>query len=98
MSHKQNMSRLMHECKFTKPANCDFMSLFVFFKAFAGNSNADSVVQHKLQHQVIARYVRLIPLNWNPNGRIGLRLETYGCPYSQFLFFSTCFSTLTDIN
>lgn len=88
----------MHECKFTKPANCDFMCLFVFFKAFAGNSNADSVVQHKLQHQVIARYVRLIPLNWNPNGRIGLRLETYGCPYSQFLFFSTCFSTLTDIN
>uniref|UniRef100_A0AAX7UYK4 Contactin associated protein like 3 n=1 Tax=Astatotilapia calliptera TaxID=8154 RepID=A0AAX7UYK4_ASTCA len=51
--------------------------------AFAGNSNADSVVQHKLQHQVIARYVRLIPLNWNPNGRIGLRLETYGCPYNS---------------
>ncbi|XP_047458129.1 contactin-associated protein-like 4 isoform X2 [Mugil cephalus] len=48
---------------------------------FPGNSNADSVVQHKLQHTVIARYVRLIPLDWNPNGRIGLRLETYGCPY-----------------
>nr|XP_033469657.1 contactin-associated protein-like 3B [Epinephelus lanceolatus] len=56
--------------------------------AFPGNSNADSVVQHKLQHPVIARYVRLIPLDWNPNGRIGLRLETYGCPHSQFgLFF-----------
>ncbi|KAM7408345.1 hypothetical protein PAMA_002178 [Pampus argenteus] len=51
--------------------------------AFPGNSNADSVVQHKLQHPVIARYVRLIPLNWNPNGRIGLRLETYGCPYNS---------------
>ncbi|XP_071335931.1 contactin-associated protein-like 4 [Trachinotus anak] len=51
--------------------------------AFPGNSNADSVVQHKLQHPVIARYVRLIPLDWNPNGRIGLRLETYGCPYNS---------------
>uniref|UniRef100_A0A3B4WYK3 Contactin-associated protein-like 4 n=1 Tax=Seriola lalandi dorsalis TaxID=1841481 RepID=A0A3B4WYK3_SERLL len=51
--------------------------------AFPGNSNADSVVQHKLQHPVIARYVRLLPLDWNPNGRIGLRLETYGCPYNS---------------
>ncbi|KAM9345307.1 contactin-associated protein-like 4 [Symphorus nematophorus] len=51
--------------------------------AFPGNTNADSVVQHKLQHPVIARYVRLIPLDWNPNGRIGLRLETYGCPYNS---------------
>uniref|UniRef100_A0A3B5AXM3 Contactin associated protein like 3 n=1 Tax=Stegastes partitus TaxID=144197 RepID=A0A3B5AXM3_9TELE len=51
--------------------------------AFPGNSNADSVVQHKLQHPVIARYVRLIPLDWNPNGRIGLRLEAYGCPYDS---------------
>uniref|UniRef100_A0AAQ6IU35 Contactin associated protein like 3 n=1 Tax=Anabas testudineus TaxID=64144 RepID=A0AAQ6IU35_ANATE len=51
--------------------------------AFPGNSNADSVVQHKLQHPVIARYVRLIPLDWNPSGRIGLRLETYGCPYNS---------------
>nr|XP_019945114.1 PREDICTED: contactin-associated protein-like 4 [Paralichthys olivaceus] len=51
--------------------------------AFPGNSNADSVVQHKLQHPVITRYVRLIPLDWNPNGRIGLRLETYGCPHNS---------------
>uniref|UniRef100_A0A3Q3NJL1 Contactin-associated protein-like 4 n=1 Tax=Mastacembelus armatus TaxID=205130 RepID=A0A3Q3NJL1_9TELE len=51
--------------------------------AFPGNSNADSVIQHKLQRPVIARYVRLIPLNWNPSGRIGLRLETYGCPYDS---------------
>ncbi|KAI4812320.1 hypothetical protein KUCAC02_023718 [Chaenocephalus aceratus] len=51
--------------------------------AFPGNSNADSVVQHKLQQPVIGRYVRLIPLDWNPNGRIGLRLETFGCPYNS---------------
>uniref|UniRef100_A0A3B4ZD47 Contactin-associated protein-like 4 n=1 Tax=Stegastes partitus TaxID=144197 RepID=A0A3B4ZD47_9TELE len=51
--------------------------------SFPGNSNADSVVQHKLQQPAIARFLRLIPLDWNPNGRIGLRLETYGCPYSK---------------
>ncbi|XP_071378067.1 contactin-associated protein-like 4 [Centroberyx affinis] len=50
---------------------------------FPGNSNADSVVQYKLQQPVIARFLRLIPLDWNPSGRIGLRLETYGCPYTS---------------
>uniref|UniRef100_A0A4W6CNY4 Contactin associated protein like 3 n=1 Tax=Lates calcarifer TaxID=8187 RepID=A0A4W6CNY4_LATCA len=50
---------------------------------FPGNSNADSVVQYKLQQPAIARFLRLIPLDWNPSGRIGLRLETYGCPYTS---------------
>uniref|UniRef100_A0A8C6ULS6 Contactin associated protein like 3 n=1 Tax=Neogobius melanostomus TaxID=47308 RepID=A0A8C6ULS6_9GOBI len=49
---------------------------------FSGNSNADSVVQHKLQQTVIARYLRLLPVDWNTNGRIGLRVEAYGCPYN----------------
>ncbi|KAI3374651.1 hypothetical protein L3Q82_021221 [Scortum barcoo] len=51
--------------------------------SFPGNSNADSVVQYKLQQPAVARFLRLIPLDWNPNGRIGLRLETYGCPYTS---------------
>uniref|UniRef100_A0A672IU32 Contactin associated protein like 3 n=1 Tax=Salarias fasciatus TaxID=181472 RepID=A0A672IU32_SALFA len=51
--------------------------------AFPGNSNADTVVQYKLQQPVIARYLRLIPLDWNPTGRIGLRLEIYGCRYTS---------------
>ncbi|KAM4551627.1 contactin-associated protein-like 4 isoform 1-T1 [Odontesthes bonariensis] len=51
--------------------------------SFPGNSNADSVVQYKLQQPVVARFLRLFPLDWNPNGRIGLRLETYGCPYTS---------------
>nr|XP_046265066.1 contactin-associated protein-like 4 isoform X1 [Scatophagus argus] len=51
--------------------------------SFPGNSNADSVVQYKLQQPAIARFLRLIPLDWNPSGRIGLRLETYGCPYGS---------------
>ncbi|KAM9789303.1 contactin-associated protein-like 4 [Neosynchiropus ocellatus] len=51
--------------------------------SFPGNSNADSVVQYKLQQATVARFLRLIPLGWNPNGRIGLRLEAYGCPYTS---------------
>ncbi|KAM9803656.1 contactin-associated protein-like 4 [Neosynchiropus ocellatus] len=50
---------------------------------FPGNTNADSVVQHNLRHPVTARYVRLIPLDWNANGRIGLRMEAYGCSYDS---------------
>nr|XP_057947216.1 contactin-associated protein-like 4 [Doryrhamphus excisus] len=51
--------------------------------SLTGNSNADSVVQYKLQKSTIARFLRLLPLGWNPRGRIGLRLETYGCPYTS---------------
>uniref|UniRef100_A0A669DGA3 Contactin associated protein like 3 n=1 Tax=Oreochromis niloticus TaxID=8128 RepID=A0A669DGA3_ORENI len=47
------------------------------------NSNADTVVQYKLEQPVIARFLRLIPLDWNPSGRIGLRLEIYGCRYTS---------------
>lgn len=65
--------------------------LLMHFQAFPGNSNADSVVLHKLQQPVIARYVRIIP-DRNPSGRVGLRLETYGCPYGQIgLLFSLSF-------
>ncbi|XP_061115770.1 contactin-associated protein-like 5 [Conger conger] len=50
---------------------------------FVGNSNADSVVQYRLQQPVIARFLRFAPLQWNPNGRIGLRVEVYGCSYKS---------------
>ncbi|XP_012517535.1 PREDICTED: contactin-associated protein-like 2 [Propithecus coquereli] len=49
--------------------------------AFPGNINSDSVVRHDLQHPIIARYVRIVPLDWNGEGRIGLRIEVYGCSY-----------------
>ncbi|XP_061680126.1 contactin-associated protein-like 4 isoform X2 [Syngnathoides biaculeatus] len=53
------------------------------FGALPGNSNADTVVHYKLEQTVVARFLRLIPLAWNPNGRIGLRLEIYGCHYAS---------------
>lgn len=73
-----------------KPDFINPLYLFVCFQSFPGNSNADSVVQYKLQQPAVARFLRLIPLDWNPSGRIGLRLETYGCPYSESFF--CCFS------
>nr|XP_033818820.1 contactin-associated protein-like 4 [Geotrypetes seraphini] len=51
--------------------------------AFAGNTNADSVVNYKLQHSIKARFLRFVPLDWNPNGRIGMRIEVYGCTYKS---------------
>ncbi|NXF40810.1 CNTP5 protein, partial [Nyctibius bracteatus] len=49
--------------------------------AFLGNTNADSVVYYKLQHSIKARFLRFVPLDWNVNGRIGMRIEVYGCTY-----------------
>lgn len=48
---------------------------------FEGNVNSESVVRHSLQHSIIARFIRLLPLSWNSEGRIGVRLELYGCAY-----------------
>uniref|UniRef100_A0A672NVP5 Contactin associated protein 2 n=1 Tax=Sinocyclocheilus grahami TaxID=75366 RepID=A0A672NVP5_SINGR len=50
-------------------------------QAFAGNSNTESVVRHDLQNPTVAHYLRIIPLDWSEEGRIGLRFEIYGCPY-----------------
>ncbi|XP_074857379.1 contactin-associated protein-like 5 [Carettochelys insculpta] len=50
---------------------------------FTGNANADSVVHHKLLHSMKAHFLRFVPLKWNPGGRIGLRVEVYGCSYKS---------------
>nr|XP_034955725.1 contactin-associated protein-like 4 [Zootoca vivipara] len=49
--------------------------------AFSGNTNADSVVTYNLQHSIKARFLRFVPLDWNRNGRIGMRIEVYGCAH-----------------
>uniref|UniRef100_A0A3P8QSK1 Contactin associated protein 2 n=1 Tax=Astatotilapia calliptera TaxID=8154 RepID=A0A3P8QSK1_ASTCA len=49
--------------------------------AFSGNSNSESAVRHELQQGIVARFLRLIPLEWSEEGRIGLRIEVYGCSY-----------------
>uniref|UniRef100_A0AAV2LBU2 Contactin associated protein 2 n=1 Tax=Knipowitschia caucasica TaxID=637954 RepID=A0AAV2LBU2_KNICA len=49
--------------------------------AFSGNSNSESSVRHDLQQGIVARFLRIIPLDWSEEGRIGLRVEVYGCSY-----------------
>ncbi|KAJ3610972.1 hypothetical protein NHX12_020988, partial [Muraenolepis orangiensis] len=43
--------------------------------AFSGNSNSESSVRHELQQGVVARFLRLVPLDWSEEGRIGLRAD-----------------------
>uniref|UniRef100_A0A4W4H9P2 Contactin associated protein-like 5a n=1 Tax=Electrophorus electricus TaxID=8005 RepID=A0A4W4H9P2_ELEEL len=50
-----------------------------------GNMNSDSVVHHKLSHSIRTRFLRFVPLGWNPSGRVGLRVEVYGCAYKSFV-------------
>ncbi|KAM6971592.1 contactin-associated protein-like 2 [Tautogolabrus adspersus] len=49
--------------------------------AFSGNSNSESSVRHELQQEIMARFLRIVPLDWSEEGRIGLRIEVYGCSY-----------------
>ncbi|XP_065097094.1 contactin-associated protein-like 5 [Paramisgurnus dabryanus] len=50
---------------------------------FTANTDADTVVQHKLPHSIRTRYLRLLPLEKSPKGGTGLRLEVYGCTYKS---------------
>uniref|UniRef100_A0A671M322 Contactin-associated protein-like 5 n=1 Tax=Sinocyclocheilus anshuiensis TaxID=1608454 RepID=A0A671M322_9TELE len=50
---------------------------------FTGNSDTDTVVQHKLPHSIRTRYMRLLSLEGSPKGGMGLRLEAYGCTYKS---------------
>uniref|UniRef100_A0A8C5FGM1 Contactin associated protein-like 5a n=1 Tax=Gadus morhua TaxID=8049 RepID=A0A8C5FGM1_GADMO len=48
-----------------------------------GNMNSEAVVQNKLSHSIRTRFLRLLPLDWNPSGWLGLRVEVYGCGYKS---------------
>ncbi|XP_061925711.1 contactin-associated protein-like 2 isoform X1 [Entelurus aequoreus] len=48
---------------------------------FEGNVNSEDVVRHQLQHNILARYIRLVPRHKSQSGRVALRLELYGCSY-----------------
>lgn len=59
---------------------CDWLCL----QAFSGNSNSESAVRHELQQGIVARFLRFVPLDWSKEGRIGLRIEVYGCSYCEW--------------
>ncbi|XP_045628291.1 contactin-associated protein-like 3 isoform X2 [Ursus americanus] len=66
---------------------------------FPGNTNADSVVHYRLQPSFEARFLRFLPLAWNPKGRIGMRIEVYGCAYrSEMVNFDGKSSLLYTFN
>ncbi|XP_059869526.1 contactin-associated protein-like 3 isoform X3 [Delphinus delphis] len=66
---------------------------------FPGNTNADSVVHYRLQPPFEARFLRFLPLTWNPKGRIGMRIEVYGCAYrSEMVHFDGKSSLLYTFN
>ncbi|XP_061696396.1 contactin-associated protein-like 2b isoform X2 [Syngnathoides biaculeatus] len=48
---------------------------------FDGNVNSDGVVRYELQHAFLARFIRFVPLEKSKVGRVGVRLELYGCSY-----------------
>ncbi|RXM29007.1 Contactin-associated protein-like 5, partial [Acipenser ruthenus] len=51
--------------------------------AFPGNNNADGIVHQKFLHSIRTRFLRFVPLDWNHSGRIGMRVEVYGCVYKS---------------
>ncbi|CAJ1078873.1 contactin-associated protein-like 5 [Xyrichtys novacula] len=50
---------------------------------FVGNVNSESIVQNKLSPSVKTRFLRFVPLDWNPSGWLGLRVEVYGCSHKS---------------
>lgn len=50
---------------------------------FQANNDSDSVVTNTLSPSILARFIRVLPLEWNQLETICLRLELYGCKTSQ---------------
>ena len=59
------------------------MRVSVCVQKFVGNMNSEGVVQNRLSPSVRTRFLRFVPLDWNPSGWLGLRVEVYGCSYSE---------------
>ncbi|XP_048854339.1 LOW QUALITY PROTEIN: contactin-associated protein-like 5 [Brienomyrus brachyistius] len=50
---------------------------------FQGNTDAEGVTQHRFPQSIRTRFLRFVPLSWNPSGWVGLRVEVYGCMYKS---------------
>lgn len=70
------------------PLGCHFLSMMPplpfpdsslsVIQLFFGNSDIDTPVMNQLAEPVVARYIRIIPQNWN--GSLCMRVEFLGCP------------------
>ena len=48
-----------------------------YFKVFDGNKDSDTVVYNSLNPPIVARHIRIQPVEWH--GQISMRMELYGC-------------------
>ncbi|XP_048870641.1 contactin-associated protein 1-like isoform X1 [Brienomyrus brachyistius] len=53
----------------------------------SGNWNYYQVKRHNFHYAFTAKHLRFLPLGWNTKwgGKIGVRLEIYGCPYDSYV-------------
>ncbi|KAG9350159.1 hypothetical protein JZ751_026512 [Albula glossodonta] len=53
----------------------------------SGNWNYHQVKRHNFHYAFTAKHLRFLPLGWNTKwgGKIGVRLEIYGCPYDSYV-------------
>lgn len=56
-----------------------------------GNWNYYQVKRNVFHYAFTAKHLRLLPMGWNTEngGKIGVRLEVYGCPYGKESYMST---------
>ena len=47
------------------------------FQVFNGNTDPDTIVSHKLNPLIRARYIRFLPTAWHKH--ISMRVELFGC-------------------
>ncbi|XP_019647153.1 PREDICTED: discoidin, CUB and LCCL domain-containing protein 2-like [Branchiostoma belcheri] len=61
---------------------------------FDGNRDADTVKENLLDPPILARYIRVLPWTWSPNG-VSLRLELLGCEQEHTITTTTTEATQT---
>ena len=57
---------------------CVYVCVYYTTQEFSGNVNHDKESRHYLRSPVVARYVRIHPVEWHR--QIGLRAGLFGCP------------------
>ena len=57
----------------------------LLFQEFTANMDADSIVYHRLNPSIMARYIRFRPVNWN--NHISMRVEVFGCKQGEVIIY-----------
>lgn len=61
------------------------MGFLPLSQTLPGNWNYYQVKRNVFHYAFTAKHLRLLPMGWNTEngGKIGVRLEVYGCPYGK---------------